>query len=157
MPIVSIAMNVTVCFILAAQGSRAETANPVAVEGVVIAVERGEGTVSVREPQSIGDKSVRWIVREEKGASRTRLILVEYVHSDDGVTDGLDTGFWRFVLRSTARERSGACAGWRGHRFVKTGQASKGPLPDVNKLQCYVMNERPVLLRQASAARHGSR
>jgi|SRR4051812_38135756 hypothetical protein len=129
-----------------------------AAEGVVVAVQKAGYDVRMADPHSMGDMVEVWMVRVDNWArtGKPALILVEYTHGDAVVKDReLDSTVWRFEIRAAPSAESGTCLSWWSaeRSFVPTALRGNQKLPPAKQLRCFLMQKRPVALRDAKAPR----
>ncbi len=129
-----------------------------AAEGVVVAVEKAKDEVRMAAPHSMGDMVEVWMVHVAKWArpEKPGFILVEYTHRDAVVPDSeLDKKVWRFEIRQAPASESGTCMSWwpAGRSFIPTALGVNQKLPPGKELGCFLMQKRPVAVREAKPQR----
>lgn len=129
-----------------------------ATEGIVVAVQKAKGEVRMADPHSMGDMVEVWMVHVDKWprTKKPRFILVEYTHHDPIVKDSeLDNTVWRFEIRPAPPAEGGTCMSWLSaeRAFEPTALGANEKLPPPKELGCFLMQNRPIALRQASGHR----
>lgn len=113
------------------------------------------------DPHSMGDMVEVWMVRVDnwRRTEKPGFILVEYTHRDAVVKDSeLDSTVWRFEIRPAPPVESRTCISWWSaeRSFVPTALGANQKLPPPKQLGCFLMQKRPVALRNAKAQREQS-
>jgi len=125
-----------------------------AVDGVVVAVQKTKDEVRMNDPHSMGDMVEVWMVRIDNWPQHDgpAFILVQYTHRDTVVKDReLDSAIWRFKIRAAPAAESGTCMSWWTETFLPTALGSSQKLPPPKELACFLMQTRPIALREMNA------
>ena len=86
------------------------------VQGVVVAVQKGETDTRLLEPESFADLAEIYIVRADRWSSPThkeKYVLVEYVHHTGLIGyEEFDKAHWNFELHHYSAEENRDCLSW---------------------------------------------
>lgn len=145
---------VTFAFCLTLGASASSSDGSFAAEGVVVAVQKAKDEVRMADPHSMGDMVEVWMVHVDKWprTEKPGFILVEYTHHDSVVKDSeLDKTVWKFEIRPATPAESGTCMSWWSaeRSFEPTLLGANQKLPPPKELGCFLMQKRPVALRDA--------
>jgi len=124
-------------------------------EGVVVAIQRGEGDLRLVDPNSLGDLAEIYMMRVDRWSQpqKQKYIIVEYIHRADLISyEQFDKTLWKFDVHQASPEQSKDCLSWmaRGPSFVPTAFGANVKLPDPKELPCFLMEKRPSVVRETA-------
>ena len=140
---------IAVLFSLGCATSSATKDAFLSVQGVVVALQRGETDTRLIEPESFADMAEIYMVRADRWSPPVRkekYILIEYVHHTGLIGyEQFDKTHWNFDLHQQSPEANQECLSWmaREGTFKPTAFGAKAKLPDANTLPCFLMTTRP--------------
>ena len=146
-----------VAFFLSCAASSAPKDDALTVQGVVVAVQRGEKDARLIEPESFADLAEIYMVRADRWSPSVRkekYIIVEYVHHARLIEyEQFNKTHWILELHQQSPEVNQECFSWitRGTaeelKFVPTAFGAKTKLPDPKTLPCFLSTKQPSVAR----------
>jgi hypothetical protein len=146
-----------VVFFLSCAASSAPKDDALVVQGVVVAMQRGEKDARLIEPPSFADLAEIYMVRADRWSPPVRkekYIIVEYVHHAGLIEyEQFDRTHWILELHQQSPEVDQECLSWiaRGAteelKFVPTAFGAKTKLPDPKTLPCFLITMQPSAAR----------
>jgi hypothetical protein len=151
------ALCLLVVFFLSCAISSAPKDDALSVQGVAVAIQRGEKDARLIEPESFADMAEIYMVRAVHWSSPVRkekYILIEYVHHTGLIGyKQFDRTHWNFELHPQSPETNQECLSWitRGAteelKFEPTAFGAETRLPDPKTLPCFLITKRPSVAR----------
>jgi hypothetical protein len=151
------ALCLLVVFFLSCTTSSAPKDDALSVQGVVVAIQRGEKDARLIEPESFADLAEIYMVRADRWSPSVRkekYIIVEYVHHKGLIEyEQFNKTHWILELHQQSAEVNQDCLSWitRGAaeelKFVATAFGAKTKLPDPETLPCFLITKRPSVAR----------
>ena len=140
-------------FFLSCAISSAPKDDALSVQGVVVAIQRGEKDARLIEPESFADMAEIYMVRADHWSPpvrREKYILIEYVHRTGLIGyKQFDRTHWNFELHPQSPETNQECLSWMAREakeelmFKPTAFGAEAKLPDARTLSCFLVTKRP--------------
>ena len=138
---------------LASAISSTSKSGSVSVQGVVVAIQRGETDGRLIEPDSFADLAEIYMVRADRWSvpRKEKYVLIEYVHHTGLIPYAeFDKTHWKFEPHQYSAEENRDCLSWmarEGLTFMPTVFGAQVKLPDPKTLSCFLMVKRPTAAR----------
>jgi hypothetical protein len=144
-------------FSLCVATSSAPKDDSLSVQGVVVAIQRGETDTRLIELESFADLAEIYMFRVDSWSQPSRkehYILVEYVHHSGNIEyEQFNKIHWNFELHQQSPEANRECLSWisRGTTeelaFKPTTFGATAKIPEPKTLPCFLMTQRPTVAR----------
>jgi hypothetical protein len=151
------ALCLLVVFFLSCATSSAPKDDALSVQGVVVAIQRGEKDARLIEPESFADLAEIYMVRADRWSPSDRkekYIIVEYVHHAGLIEyEQFNKTHWILELHQQSPEVNQECLSWitsgatEELKFVPTSFGAKTKLPNPKTLSCFLITKRPSVAR----------